>query len=437
MWENAFSLIEKALDKGDFDKWFKDHVSLAHYERTNAVLYLRVDHDMVKAKIQFKYKELVEAAVTEAFGTALEIRYLLPNDSMPEIRKTPSVSPPDEIISNPRYTFENFITGDNSRFAVGAAMAVAQSPGKVYSPLFIYGDSGLGKTHLMNAIGIYVLEHFPKLKVLYVSSEMFTEEFVTATQHKKMNVFKGKYRNVDVLLIDDIQFISGKEKTVEEVFNTYNALYNSGKQMVFTSDKMPKEMLGVDERLIGRLAEGLLVDITPPDPETRRAILKSKASLYGITMDDGLSEVISFIADNIKTNVRELESAFNRVVAYAKIMEEPFSKAFAKRHLSDIIGTSKEISGKDIKKVVAAHFNLSVSSLDSEDRSRALSVPRQISMYLCRELTDLSFNKIADLFKKDYATVHYAYDKIKKEITTNENLNRIIITLTERIQDNY
>ena len=440
LWGQALSIIGNKLDDREYNTWIEDRLTLVRWDRAGGVLYLRVDSEIQKGKVTFKYADVIEEAVTEAFGSKQKIRFLLPGEQAPEDIKGSKEDNADgkEIIFNPRHTFENFIVGDNSRFAAKAARAVAEAPGKAYSPLFIYGDSGLGKTHLMNAIGIYILENFPKLKVLYVSSETFTEEFVNASIQKNINIFKKKYRGVDVLLIDDIQFISEKEKTIEEVFNTYNTLYNSGKQMVFTADRPPKDLLGIDERLKSRLAEGLLVDIAPPSYEIKVAILKNKAKLDGVDVDTGLSEVISFIAESIKSNVRDLESAFNRVVAYAKFTNTPFSKALARQILKDVIRIGgSEPSAKDIKKVVANYFSISVSDIDSEDRSRSFSTPRQIAVYLCRELTGLSFPKIAEAFKKDYSTIHHANDKIKKEIVTNEHLRKIVEELSEKIQDEY
>jgi chromosomal replication initiator protein len=441
-WEKLLEVIEKNLKTRDFSTWIENRLSLVRCDKNAGVLYLGVDSDFHKAQLEYKYVSEIESAAAEVFGAPLRIRFLLPGEEASV--KAPVVQVDDkEIIFNPRYTFDNFIIGDNSRFAAGAAQAVAQAPGKAYSPLFIYGGSGLGKTHLMNAIGIYILENFPKLNVLFVSSETFTEDFVNASIHKKMNDFKKKYRNVDVLLIDDIQFISEKEKTVEEVFNTYNTLYASGKQMVFTSDKPPGELLGIDERLKGRLAAGLPVDIMPPSYEIKVAILKKKAYLDGVVkekeiIEGGLSEVISFIAENIKSNVRELESAFNRVVAYAKFVGVPFTKALAKQVLSDVVkGSGKGPSAKDIKKVVATFFNISVSAIDSDERTRSLSMPRQIAMYLCREIAGISFPKIAEVFKKDAATVQYGYNKIKKEIKQNDHLNNTVKELTEKIQSEY
>ena len=442
LWENTLEAVEKKLRGRDYSTWIENRLSFIRCDKNAGILYLGVDSDFHKAQLEYKYTGVIETASSDIFGTALKVRFLLPGEEASA--KIPVDHEVDkEIIFNPRYTFDNFIVGDNSRFAAGAAQAVAQAPGKAYSPLFIYGGSGLGKTHLINAIGIYILENFPKLKVLFVSSETFTEEFVNASIHKKMNVFKEKYRGVDVLLIDDIHFISGKEKTEEEVFNTYNTLYASGKQMVFTSDRPPKDILGVDERLVGRLASGLLVDIKPPSYEIKVAILKNKAILDGVikdeeTVNEGLSDVISFIAENIKSNVRELESAFNRVVAYAKFVSVPFTKALAKQVLSDVVKMSGNgPSAKDIKKVVAGFFGITVSAIDSEDRTRSRSMPRQIAMYLCREMTGLSFPKIAEVFKKDYSTVHHAYVKIKKEYEENDHLKKTINELIDKLQADY
>lgn len=439
LWNHTLEALETGLETVDFDTWIDGKLSLVRFNKVTGELLLGVENDFRKAQLQLKYQGVIDAAATEAFGVKVQTIFLLPEEIKPEDTKRRTADElPDENIFNPRYTFDNFIVGDNSRFAAGAAQEVAKAPGKAYSPLFIYGGSGLGKTHLMNAIGIYILENFPDMKVLYVSAETFTEEFVMANLHKKMNAFKTKYRNIDVLLIDDIQFISEKDKTVEEVFNTYNTLYSMGKQMVFTSDRPPKDILGLDERLKGRLAAGLLVDIVPPSYEIKVAILKKKALLDGVPEDEGVSDVISFIAENIRSNVRELESAFNRVIAFAKFTDAPFTKALAKQVLKDVVQMSGNgPTAKDVKKVVAHHFSITVADIDSVERSRSLSMPRQVAMYLCRTLTDLSYPKIAEIFKKDYSTVHHACIKIAKEITTNSHLESIVEELTEKIQNEY
>ena len=437
LWDNTLSLVEERLDSRDFNAWIENRLTLARFDRTAGVLFIGVDTDFRKAQLELKYTEVVENAASEAFGEPVKIRFLLPD----EIKKvTTTLPPPDsnEIIFDPRHTFDNFIVGDNSRFAAGMAQKVAESPGKAYSPLFIYSTTGLGKTHLMHAIGIYILEHFPKLRVLYVSSETFTDDFVNASINKKMPLFKEKYRGVDVLLIDDIQFINAKDKTAEEVFHTFEALYTSGKQMVFASDMPPKDFLGVDERLRRRLGQGMLVDIKPPSYEIKVAILKNEAALKQVPEDEGLSDVISFIAEHIKTNVSELLAAFTRVVAFAKLMDKPFSKALAKEVLKDVMRISgNEPTSKDIKKVVAKYFDITVADIDSKNRAQALSNPRQIAVYLCYTLGKLSFPKIAEDFKKDTSTVQHAHKKIKEEIKINDHLNNIVNEITEKIKNEY
>jgi len=437
LWEKTLSLINERLGDHDYGTWVESRLSFVRFDKQAGVLLLAADSDFSKAQLELKYAGAIEEAATEVFGAVLKARFLLPEE-VSEVKAPAPYQDTEQIIFNPRHTFDNFIVGDNSRFAAGMALKVAQAPGKAYSPLFIYGGSGLGKTHLMHAIGIYILEHFPKLRVLYVSAETFTNDFVNASIQKKMTVFKEKYRGVDVLLIDDIQFINEKEKTVEEVFNTYEALYTSGKQMVFTSDVPPKDFLGIDERLRSRLGQGMLVDIMPPSYEIKVAILKNKAALDNVQESEGLSEVISFIAEHIKTNVRDLESALNRVVAYATLMGKPYTKALAKEVLSDVMPISgNEISSKDIKKVVAKYFDISVQAIDSTERTRALSTPRQIAMYLCYSLANISFPKIATDFKKDPSTVQHAHKRIKEEIKNNEHLRKIVGEITEKIQNEY
>jgi chromosomal replication initiator protein len=435
LWKNTLALLETNVDSTSYNTWIAG-LSLIRYDKAAGTVSLDAGSEFKKSFLELKYADIITAHTQDAFGAPVSVRFLLPSDPVPAQAEE---TLPDENIFNPRYTFDNFVPGPNNRFASGAARAVAEAPGKTYSPLFIYGDSGLGKTHLMNAIGIYILEHFPKMKVLYVSSETFTEEFVNASMQRKMNDFKIKYRNIDVLLIDDIQFISEKEKTIEEVFNTYQALYKGSKQMVFSSDKPPKDLLSLDERLRSRLASGLLVDIQPPSYEIKVAILKKKALLDNVPEDEGLSEVISFISEIVKSNVRELESAFNRVVAYAKFTGSSFTKSLAKQVLKDVVQMSNTggPAVKDIKKVTAGYFGVTISDIDSAERSRAFATPRQIAMYLSRTLTKLSFPKIAAAFGKDYSTVHHAYEKINKERQINEQLAAILEELTEKIENDY
>jgi chromosomal replication initiator protein len=437
-WKNTLSILETNLEKRNYTDWIQG-IPLLQYDKSNDVLYLGVENDFRQAYLEQKYANMIASAAAESFSSPVSVRFLLPTQRPPSASvRDRDDSFPNENIFNPRYTFDNFIEGEN-RYAVSASRAVAESPGKVYSPLFIYGNPGLGKTHLMNAIGIYILEHFPKKQVLYISSEAFTEEFVMANRQNAMPEFKRRYRSIDVLLIDDIQFISGKEKTIEEVFNIYNFLYSNKKQMVFTSDGPPKDILGVDERLQSRLAAGLLVDVVSPSYETRRAILLKKASLDGIAEDEGLHEAISFISEIAKTDVRELESLFSQVVAFSKFDTVSITKAYAKKVLKNVV-SSKRKENPDvsyIKKAIADHFELTVSQIDSEERSRSLAIPRQIAMFLCREMTDTTFPKIAKSFKKDHSTVQHAYNKIKKEVENNEQMKKTVQELMEKIEEEY
>ena len=439
LWGKTLALLKERVSYREYNTWFEYSLTFVRFNKAAGILNLEVPTDLHQKKISLKYLPQIERAALEVFGEAVTVRLTLPG--APGQGKTPIriIDEEGEIIFNPQYTFDNFIVGPNSQFAAKAAQVVAQAPGQVYSPLFIYGKPGLGKTHLINAIGIYIREHFPKLKVLFVSSETFTEDFVNAAMHKKVNAFKEKYRSVDVLLIDDIHFISEKEKTIEEVFHTYNTLYNSGKQMVFTSDKPPKEILGVDERLQSRLEAGLVVDLQPPSYEIKAAILKKKAALKGVPEDrEGLSEVISFIAESVLSNGRELEGALNRVLAFSEFTEKPLNKALARQTLTDIVkGGSGSPSVKDIKKVIAGHYGVSIADIDSDERTRTVAIPRQIAMYLTRELTGLSFPKVADAFGKDYSTVHHAFNKIKKDIEKDEKLRKVIEGLTEKIHEDY
>ena len=377
----------------------------------------------------------------EIFGEIKNVFFLTSAEAekmfgVEEQKKTPAVSWGDDNMLNPRYTFETFIAGDNNRYPKAAAMAVADDPGKAYNPLFIYGDSGLGKTHLMHAVGHHVMTHSPRLTVLYVSSEMFTNEFVTATQNNKMNDFKAKYRNVDILMIDDIQFIVGRDKTIEEVFNTYNTLYNMGKQLVFSSDR-PPNTLDLDPRMTGRLASGLPVDLQPPSFEIKVAILRNKAELEGIPLTEGLQEVIDLIAEKIKTNVREMEGAFNRVVTFSKWEDQPVSKSMAKHILKDLV-TQADIqpTADIIKKHVAKHFDIKLSEMESSKRDRTYSNPRQLAMYLCREMTDLSLPKIGESFGgRDHTTILHACKKIETLRSSSDAMNDIVKKLEDQIRN--
>ena len=336
---------------------------------------------------------------------------------------------------NPRYTFDSFVVGPGNRFAQAASLAVAEDPAGAYNPLFLYGGVGLGKTHLMQAIAHYVREHHRRMLVVYVSSETFTNELINALAKRSMAEFRQKYRNVDVLLIDDIQFVAGKEQTQEEFFHTFNALYEAEKQIVISSDRPPKEIPTLEERLRSRFEWGLTTDIQPPDLETRVAILRKKAADEGLTLPN---DTYLYIANLIQSNIRELEGALIRVVAYASLQNLPLTPETAEEALKDLVSATKSraITVDLIQSVVASHFGVSVGDMKAKKRTRNLVLPRQVAMYLTRELTDSSLPEIGEAFGgRDHSTVIHACEKIKEEAATNPSLSQTLRELTQKIQN--
>ncbi len=357
-----------------------------------------------------------------------------PAPPAPEAGYMHIIAPGDKSSLNPKYTFDTFVTGKSNSFAKAAAEAVAKKPGIEYNPLFMYGGVGLGKTHLMHAIGNRVLENDPDKRVLYVSSETFTNEMISAISKNKTQEFREKYRSIDVLMIDDIQFISGKTSTQEEFFHTFNALRDANKQIIISSDRPPKEVKDMEDRLISRFEWGLVADIQSPDLETRIAILKNKAALdhYDVPND-----VMLYIASRIKSNIRELEGALTRVVAYASLVKQPITTDLVATALKDIFPDTetKEITMDVIQDVVAAYFKISVADLHAKKRTRQIAFPRQIAMYLCRELTDTSLPQIGNFFGgRDHTTVLHACDKIASESKKDAKLQNIMEELKERLQ---
>lgn len=335
---------------------------------------------------------------------------------------------------NPKYTFDTFVIGSSNRFANAAATAVSEMPAKAYNPLFIYGGSGLGKTHLLHAIGNYSLSLYPHLRVRYVSSEEFTNDFINSIRDDRAEDFQRRYREIDILLVDDIQFIQGKEQTVEEFFHTFNTLHNADKQVVITSDVPPKQLSGFEDRMRSRFEMGLLTDIQPPDLETRIAILRKKATAENLDVDP---EVLEYIASRIASNIRELEGSLIRVTAYANLTDQRINRELAELVLKDILSDSDEteITVSLIMGEITGYFNITVEQLCSADRSRELVQARQIAMYLCRELTDLSLPKIGQAFGgRDHTTVMYANRKISKEMTMKREIYNHVTELTGRIK---
>jgi chromosomal replication initiator protein len=420
-WKKIDALLEETLSSAIYGAWISS-LRCLKYDEAVGILYLGVPNAAQKDLIEDRYLEIIKETSTPFFEKLEKIKFLIPEEENALMLSNTNESLKDDSFSrdvmlNPRYTFETFIEGDNNRFAYKAALAISESadrPNASYNPLFIYGGSGLGKTHLLNAIGHFIMDHFPKMRVLFVSSEMFMNDYINATRKKNMEHFEAKYRRVDVLMIDDVQFISEKEKTIEEVFNIYNFLYSRRKQLVFSSDRPPKDLLGLDERLISRLSSGLIVDLQLPALEVKVAILQNKAALDGIPPTEGLFKVIDIIAKRIKTNIREMEGAFNRVVTFSVFLGEELNENLAKRILSEMFTLQEDqITPDIIKKNVAKYYNIKVSDLESQTRKREFSFPRQIAMFLCREMMDISLPKIGDFFgKRDHTTVLHAFEKI-------------------------
>jgi chromosomal replication initiator protein len=334
---------------------------------------------------------------------------------------------------NVRFTFDNFVVGPSNRFAAAAGLAVAEAPAKAYNPLFIYGDVGLGKTHLIQAITHKIRELHPQLKHCYLTSEQFTNELIESIRHQSTSQFRKKYREIDVLLIDDIQFIAGKESTQEEFFHTFNNLHQNRKQIIITSDRPPKEITNLEERLRSRFAWGLITDMQPPDYETRVAILRKKMALEPVSVPD---DIIYFIAEQIKTNIRELEGALIRVVAYALLEEKPMTLDMAKVVLKDMVReSSNNVSIELVQKSVATYFNISLAELRAKRRNRAVVVPRQIAMYLSRQLTNRSLPEIGNAFGgKDHTTVLHSCKKIESELGESVDMRTLIERLTTTIK---
>ena len=442
IWNQVLNIIEENTTSISYNTWFKP-LKINNIDKNVKIVYLETDEDFIIKVLKDRYLQLIESSFKTVTGE--EYRVVIKNSSDYESSKEEAPQQPvlmdpklrKQKIFNPRYTFDNFVVGGSNKYAHAAALAVAESPSEAYNPLFIYGGSGLGKTHLMNAIGIYLLENNENLNVLYVSSEMFTNEFIKALGENKTREFKNKYRKVDVLLIDDIQFLEGKDTMQEEFFHTFNSLYDLNKQIVISSDRAPNKLDKLEERLRSRFMWNLIADLQPADYETRVAILMKKAENANIEMDDELYEVICLIAEKIKDNIRELEGAFNRIVSFSTLMEEKIDKTFAKRILKDIIqnnGTSP--TPEKIKTIVSRYFKIKVSDMESSKRTSNIAKPRQIAMYLCRELTDYSLPKIGNLFGgRHYTTVMHACDKIQDEIKSNESVKEIIENLKKDISE--
>ena len=442
-WDEILNIVktEHDLSEVSFNTWLKP---LKVYEVNGNVVTIIVPSEQVGLSyITKKYKLPLQVTISEVAGMDnCEVRFILPEDV--PAKKTVSSGNShtaqdircEEAHLNPKYTFDTFIVGSNNKFAQAAALAVAESPGEAYNPLFIYGGAGLGKTHLMHSIAHFIIEHNEKSKVLYVTSEEFTNELIETIRNgnnSAMTKFREKYRNIDVLLVDDIQFIIGKESTQEEFFHTFNSLHSAKKQIIISSDKPPKDMEILEERFRSRFEWGLIADITLPDYETRMAILHKKEEMDGYNINE---EVIKYIANNIKSNIRELEGAFNKVMASAKLEQKDVTLELAEQALKDIISPDEKrvITPEYIISIVAEHYNVTTADLCGNKRSSKIVIPRQVAMYLCRELTSTPLKSIGkSLGNRDHTTIMHGIEKMEKEIITDSNLNNTIDILKKKI----
>ena len=432
IWKEALRLLQEEMTSVSFSTWIEPIIPVS---LENNVLTLEVPSEFNLGIINSRYKDLIQNAIRVLTKRDLDIKLYVKSAETPKEDQTPNQDNLSSYISvlNPKYTFDTFVRGNGNQLAHAAALAVAESPATAYNPLFIYGGVGLGKTHLMHAIGHFIIEQNPSRKVIYTSSEKFTNELINAIKDDRNEEFRNKYRNIDVLLIDDIQFIGGKERTQEEFFHTFNALYEASKQIVLSSDKPPKEILTLEERLRSRFEWGLIADIQAPDIETRIAILRKKSQQERYDIPD---EVLSYIAENIESNIRELEGALNRVIAYASLTGSPITLDLAQNCLKQLLaGISRaNINHNTIMKVVSRYYDISPDQLVTKKRSRDISHPRQVAMYLCRELTDMSLPKIGQVFGgRDHTTVMHACEKIQDSIDNNNDLRRTIMELKRNI----
>jgi len=460
VWRAALGELQVSLSPANFETWLRD---TALVDVDDNRFRISVPNGFAKDWLESRYRSLISQTLARIVGYSVQVEFFISATETPssETPDGPTIMPtPDDAIPgrapatgsqhvrveatrvggeggasniNPRYTFANFIVGSANRLAHAASLSVAERPGHAYNPLFLYGGVGLGKTHLMHAIGNQVAAKFPRKRVVYATSEKFTNEFITSIQQGKIDEFRARYRRIDLLLIDDIQFIADKERTQEEFFHTFNAIHEDGKQIVLSSDRPPKAILTLEERLRSRFEWGLIADLTAPDLETRIAILRAKAEEGAVPIT---SDVIEFIARKVVSNIRELEGALNRIVAYASMGAMPISIELAQAVLSNVLYNPKkrQITPERIAKAVSEYYGVALEQLKGQKRDKAIVVPRQIAMFLMREETDVSLLRIgAELGNRDHSTVLHACDKITRESAGNDELRREIAAVRELI----
>ncbi len=437
-WQAALGQLQLEMPKAAFDTWVRDSELISVSDN---IFQVGVQNAYARDWLDSRLKSTITKLLTGSLNRTIEINFVVSNspkkstpqeyspdlaEAAPETR-TSAVHAPPKLTFNPRYTFTNFVVGQSNRLAHAASLAVSEKPAQTYNPLFLYGGVGLGKTHLLHAIGNMC--HAQGLEILYVSSEEFTNDLITAIRSHTTQAFREKYRRIDVLLIDDIQFIAGKESTQEEFFHTFNTLHGQNKQIVMTSDRPPKAMVTLEERLRSRFEWGLAADIQPPDFETRVAILQSKAERMGYTLPDSILEDI---AHRFQTNIRELEGAMTRLMAYADLRGMVLDEKLVEYALADLMPESKEIEPEQILKTIAHEYGVSLEELVSSNRSQRIAFPRQIAMYMLREESELSLPKIGEILGgRDHTTIMYGHDKITDLLERDKNLRRKLVNIQE------
>jgi chromosomal replication initiator protein len=434
-WSQVLARIEQVVDRTEYDTWL---APTRFVGKTGDMLDIAVPSQRYVDEIRERFGAQIKTYMAELAGNKGQVQFVIDGNLPPAVEPgpqqvAPSASELPAAVFNQRYKFDSFVVGNSNQLAYAASKSIAENPSGSFNPLFIYGGAGLGKTHLIQAIGQQMRELRPKLKIAYMSADTFVTELITSIRYDRMQQFRDRYRTIDALLLDDIQFIAGKERTQEEFFHTFNHLYEAQKQIVFTSDRPPKEIPTLEERLRSRFEWGLTADIQPPDLETMVAILRKKAEDKKVELPH---DVALFIAERVRSNVRELEGHLNKVVAFASMVGRTISVELVKEALKDILSKEdKPIGVPEILRVVATHYGLKVSDLKQKSNAKTIAFPRQVAMYLCKELTDLSYPEIGRAFTdKHHSTVMYSVDQIKKKMDADPQFARTVEALAKQLR---
>ncbi len=435
IWEQACSVMRTEMTQVTFDTWIK--AALKPLDFSGDQFFIEAVTDFYHQFVVPRYAVLIGNSLSQVMGRQVKAQILTPSQAQ-EYREgvTPADTRPAENAGlNPKYTFDTFVVGNNNRFAHAAALAVAEAPSDAYNPLFIYGGAGLGKTHLLHAIGHYILSQKPDMRIQYVTCETFMTEMVNSLNKKTQMEFREKYRNIDVLMVDDIQFLANKAGTQEEFFHTFNALHTAGKQIILSSDKPPKEIPMLEERLRSRFEWGLIADISRPDLETRTAILQRKAESEMMHVDP---QVLTMIAERVSSNIRELEGCLTRLIAFSSLTGRAVDQQLAEEALKEVFAHNepRHVTCQDVMNAVAAYYSVTVEDLESSRRSRDVTVPRQIAMYIAREVVGAPLTMIGACFgNRDHSTVNHACNKVKEEMKTSPSLNNLINDLVQQLTE--